>query len=131
MRCASSPIAWSQRGGARRSIDDVLRWLVAFAITQAVETPIYVRAQPGVRWPRRLAVAFGASAITHPLVWLAPREAFGSWIGYVLAAETFAIVVEALWLRAFGVARAGWWSLLANAASVAIGLALRAATGSV
>ncbi|HWB78373.1 MAG TPA: hypothetical protein VG755_25585 [Nannocystaceae bacterium] len=109
----------------------MVRWLVAFAITQAVETPIYVRAQPGVPWPRRIAVAFGASTITHPLVWLAPRDAFESWVGYVLVAEAFAIVVEALWLRAFGVARAGWWSLFANAASVAIGLALRAATGSV
>jgi hypothetical protein len=107
----------------------VLRWLVAFAITQAVETPIYMRAQPDRSWPRRLAVAFGASAITHPLVWLVPRDLFGDWVSYVLAAEAFAIAIEALWLRAFGVTRAGWWSLFANAASVAIGLGLRALTG--
>ncbi len=107
----------------------MVRWLVAFAITQAVETPIYVRAQPGQRWPRRLAVAFGASAVTHPFVWFVPRTLFGDWVVYVLVVEAFAVVVEALWLRAFGVARAGWWSLLANAASVAIGFGLRALLG--
>jgi hypothetical protein len=40
-----------------------LRWLVAFAVTQAVECPLYVRV-----FRVRLGVAFGASAITHPFV---------------------------------------------------------------
>ena len=38
------------------------RWLFAFAFTQAVECPIYVCV-----FRVRLAVAFGASTITHPL----------------------------------------------------------------
>ena len=108
----------------------ILRWLAAFALTQCVEMGIYTQAHPHDR-PRRerLAIAFACSGVTHPIVWFAPREHFGGWVGYVLLAEAFAVIVEALWLRAFRVERALWWSLLANAASVAIGLAVRAALG--
>ncbi len=103
----------------------VLHWTVAFAITQLVEVPIYLRAQ------RRFGVAFGASAITHPLVWFVVPAFWhgGSYVGMVLVAEVFAVVTEALWLRRFGVRHALAWSLVANAASVAVGLSLRALTG--
>ena len=47
----------------------------------------------------------------------------------VLLAESFAIAVEALYLRAFDVRRAIAWSLLANGASVTLGLLSRAAFG--
>jgi hypothetical protein len=118
----------------------VLRWLVAFAITQAVECPIYIRAF-GVR----PLVAFGASAITHPVVcFVAPRvwEAIYAWavaahpamalgndayfVGYGVLAETFAIVVEALYLARWarlGLRRGALASIVANAASGLTGLA--------
>lgn len=53
----------------------------------------------------------------------------GSYVEMVLLAETFAVVTEAPWLRRFGVRHAFWWSLCANAASVAVGLSLRAVFG--
>jgi hypothetical protein len=95
-------------------------------VTQAVEVPIYTRALRG-RW----TVAFAASLITHPVVWFG----FPAWcqsLGYVrevLLAEAFAVAVEALWLRLWGVRRSVWWSLGANAASVAVGLTSRALFG--
>lgn len=108
----------------------MLRWLAAFAITQAVEMPVYVRAQPGATWARRLGVAAAASTITHPFVWfVAPKVVPSGWVVMVLVAETFAVLVEAAWLRAFGVRVAILWALCANALSVGVGLSIRAAFG--
>lgn len=103
----------------------LLHWLAAFAVTQLVEVPIYLRAQ------RRFGVAFGASAITHPIVWFVVPAFWrgGGYLGMVLVAEAFAVITEAVWLRRFGVRHAFWWSLLANASSVAIGLSIRALFG--
>jgi hypothetical protein len=124
----------------------IARWLVAFAITQVVECPIYVRA-----FRVRLAVAFAASAITHPFVcflfpWLW-REIYVALMlahpGFSLPdavyflvfgaiAEPFAIVVEALWLhRAARLPgrRALLASTAANAASGLAGLACSYVTG--
>ncbi len=107
-------------------------WLGAFALTQLVETPIYARAL-APRGPdrlTRLALAFGASALTHPVVFFGFPRWFPDdyWTG-VAAAELFAVCIEALYLRRLGVDRAIAWSLLANAASVAVGLSSRAALG--
>ena len=122
----------------------MIAWLVAFVFTQCIEIPIYVRALRG-----RPVVAFGASAITHPIVWFViPRMWVRSYLSLiawsplfivrapiaryacmVLLAESFAIAVEALYLRAFDVRRAFAWSLLANGASVTLGLLSRAAFG--
>lgn len=117
----------------------VLRWLVAFALTQAVECPIYVRV-----FRVRLPVAFAASAITHPLVcfvfpalwravYLAAVTAHPSWalsadayfVGYGALAEPFAVLVEAAWLawRArLPPRRALLASVAANTASGLLGL---------
>ncbi len=100
-------------------------WLIAFLFTQAVEAPLYLKATSG-RW----AVALGASAVTHPLVWFAfPVLLPDSYAVMVLAAEAFAVSVEAAWLLAFGVPRALLLSLLANGASATVGFALRAVFG--
>ena len=123
-------------------------WLSAFALTQLVEVPIYLRAllqpSPGAESeseaedqtkPQRslaaaLALAFAASAITHPVVWFVmPKLVPGSWLRMVLVAESFAILTEAAWLRAFGLRRALAWAGLANAASVLVGLGLRRVFG--
>lgn len=110
-----------------------MSWLGAFLFTQAVEIPIYLyglhRARVELAWPARAAVAFGASALTHPIVWFVfPRlwrslgQPGGYW-GMVAAAEAFAVLAEAVYLAgvrmkpgpAFALA------LLANAASVSLG----------
>jgi hypothetical protein len=107
-------------------------WLVAFFFTQLFELPIYWRATKSLR------VGFFASAITHPVVWFVfpalralfdPGFVSSGYVVMVALAETFAVLVEAWWLRLNGVKRAFWWSLGANTFSATCGLLLRAATG--
>ena len=108
------------------------QWLAAFFFTQFVEVPIYLFAKPQPRgWLRRFGVAFGASAVTHPIVWFVIPTFFmgGSYVTMAVTAEAFALLTEAAWLHRFGIRRPLAWSLLANASSVAIGLGLRALTG--
>ena len=104
-------------------------WLVAFLLTQMVELGVYTNLPAAPRPLReRLAVAFGASAITHPLVWFVITPLYLpldlSWWTMVVVAELFAWLTEAGWLVAFGyrarVALGG--SLLANGLSYTIGL---------
>ena len=108
------------------------RWLIAFTVTQLVEVPLYwiaLRRSVDERW-KRFAVAFGASLLTHPVVWFAfPRMITETYWGMVLAAEAFAIVVEYLVLSGFGVRRAMLWSLGTNVTSVALGLLCRSIFG--
>lgn len=123
-----------------------MKWLEAFLFTQAFEIPIYVlvmhRQKLALDWTRRALVAFGATALTHPIVWFVlpltiplfaklglavgvPASArFGYW-GYVAAAETFAVVAEAVYMDVFGVQRPLLWAFVANAGSAGIGLTLR------
>lgn len=123
-------------------------WLAAFVFTQCVEMPLYARALGRARRARWL-LAFGASAITHPVVWfvmpgawealyLRAIDAHPAWViaspgwryaSLVALAETFAVLVEAVYLRLLGVKRAFVWSLGANAASVTLGLVSRAVFG--
>lgn len=112
-------------------------WLFAFALTECVECPLYVKLSRV-----RLGVAFAASAITHPVVvfviptlWshayvvalgagAKPLSPLAYFIVYGVIAETFAIAVEASWLAWRGNLpwrRALVASLLANAASSSIG----------
>jgi hypothetical protein len=98
------------------------RWLLAYSLTQVVEVPIYLAATRGRSWRRRVWIAVMASTITHPLVWwlgvvIRPHTPY---LTYVLIAESFAVTVEALWLRHHGVRQAFWWALTANAASVGV-----------
>ncbi len=98
-------------------------WLLAFVITQIVEVPIYLYATKG-RW----AVSFMASMWTHPVVWfvfpwlIPPR--FG-YVGMVVMAECFAVLIEAAWLAYSKICNAFGWSLVANGASLGIGLLIR------
>lgn len=97
-------------------------WLCAFAFTQLVEIPIY---SVGLRVS--VAAAFGASAITHPVLWfvLFPRLPL-PYIWLIIAGETFAVVVEALYFAViFHRRRAIAWSLVANGASFGLGMLSR------
>lgn len=114
----------------------LIGWLSAFALTQAVELPIYVRAlregeRPTIdRLPIAIAIAFGASALTHPIVWFVmPKLIPDNWLTMVIVAELFAITAEAAWLRAFELPRALAWAGFANAASVLVGIVLRQLIG--
>jgi hypothetical protein len=108
-------------------------WFQAFCLTQIVEMGAYVQATAD-RPPReRIAIGFGASGITHPLVWWVIVPLFWQWaptgssesdyyIG-VAVAETFAVTAEAVWLALFGLRplHALAWSFAANASSFGIG----------
>jgi hypothetical protein len=110
-----------------------MSWLGAFLFTQVVEIPIYLwglyRARLELGWAARLAVAFGASALTHPIVWFVfPRlwrtlEQPGGYWGMVAAAEAFAVIAEAIYLVGARVkpGQAFLWALFANGASVCLG----------
>ena len=107
-------------------IPDLLPWLGAFVFTQLIEVPLYARALRHRR--RRWAWAFGASLITHPLVWFVLPHAWpGGYWHQVAAAEAVAVVGETLWLGALGVPRSAWWALGVNALSASLGLLSRAA----
>ena len=103
------------------------RWLVAFVFTQIVEVPIYRRTL-GVGF----VAAFGASAITHPVVWLflVGHLWHAAWAKQVLVVELAAWLVEAGYFRfGFGCRSTLLWSFVANAASFSLGLAARALFG--
>jgi hypothetical protein len=107
----------------------VARWLIAFAITQLVECPIYVR---GFRISRR--DAFLASAITHPVVTLTMLAApAGAWfVGIGALAEIFAVLAEAVWIHRrarLGTKRALVASIVANVTSSAVGGIVYLVTG--
>ena len=105
-------------------------WLTAFAITAASELLIAVPLlAPGGSRLRRAAAVSLAQLATHPSVWFIwpllglPRPLF------LLIAESFALLVEALIYR-FSFERLSWSrclaaSAIANGASVFVGLWLR------
>jgi hypothetical protein len=94
-----------------------------------VEIPIDVfaldRDGPPRLWWQRALIAFGASAITHPFVWFAFPRFTHDYNLMVIEAETFAVVVEAIYLRFFGLRNALLWSIVANMASAGLGLLSR------
>jgi hypothetical protein len=105
-------------------------WAAAFAFTQAVETPVYAIALRSKTLPARLAIAFGASLLTHPVVWTIVRA--GSADDYwqqTAIAELFAVCFEAGYLRLFAVPGALAWSVFANASSMGLGLLVRSVWG--
>jgi hypothetical protein len=126
-----------------------LRWAIAYGLTQAVEVPIYLAAMRGSHEPigRRMLVAFGASALTHPFVAILFPFLFARAFGpipspHALTAEGavrasfafvlfegFAILAEAGYLHAFGIRRPLRTSLVANLASSLFGVVLTYATG--
>ena len=110
-------------------------WWRAFWMTQAIEVPIYTLIltrmparplwqqphEPPLGLPMRIVVAFLASAITQPWVWYVfPRYIDDYW-PMVAVAETFAVVIEALWFQFCGLRYALLVSLLANGVSAGLG----------
>ena len=77
-------------------------------------------------WLLHALVGFGASAITHPVVWFViPGLPASGFAERVARAEVFAVVVEGLYLfawRAYDLRRALLISLGINAVSASLGL---------
>jgi hypothetical protein len=103
-------------------------WAVAFSFTQIVEIPIYRRMLDA-----RFFEAFGASAITHPLLWFVfvPLvRGHLSYAEYAAVGEILVVLVEAAYFGfVFKRKRALVASLSANAASFALGLLSNALFG--
>jgi hypothetical protein len=106
-------------------------WLSAFLFTQAVEVPIWAyalrRHRAGGPWPlwACAAAGFGASTITHPIVWFWFPAHVRDYTAMVIQAEVFAVVAEALYMDVLRLRWALAWSLAANAASAGLGLLSR------
>ncbi|MBK8093413.1 MAG: hypothetical protein IPK32_15895 [Verrucomicrobiaceae bacterium] len=100
-------------------------WHEAFLLTQIVEVPVYLLAGRELPLPKRVLYAFGASTITHPIIWFGLPWAGGPYLLLFLVAETFAVMGEALWGLGLGVRRPWMAALLANTASVCAGLVIR------
>jgi hypothetical protein len=97
-------------------------WALAFVFTQMVEVPIYAT---GLRVG--LLPAFGASAITHPLLWFVIFPLLSvSYLWKIALGESFALIVEAAYFAVlFRRRRALLWSALANGASFGVGMLSR------
>ena len=100
-------------------------WSGAFLLTQLIEVPIYLRAARSLPVLKRAAYAFGASTITHPVIWFClPWESM-PYATVLIAAECFAIGTEGLWGCCWRVPRPWLASLVANAASLFAGIIVR------
>ena len=100
-------------------------WSTAFLLTQGVEAPLYLWAARSLPGMRRTVYALGASTITHPVIWCCLPWETAPYVPLVLVAEGFAVGVEALWGRMWGVPRPWTASLIANMASLGAGSLIR------
>ena len=99
----------------------VTSWAFAFALTQLLEIPVYRLGG----W--RIGTAFGASAITHPILTLAIDFELidATRMTALVAAEVVVALVEGVWLRMRERQPLPFaWSFAANGFSFCAGLAL-------
>ena len=105
-------------------------WLIAFAVTVASELLVAVPLlAPGGSRARRASAVFLAQLATHPSVWFIWPLLGLQRPHFLIVAETFALLTEALIYR-FSFERLAWArcfaaSAVANGVSVFIGLWLR------
>jgi hypothetical protein len=110
----------------------VAHWLVAFALTVTIELGVALPllATSGASRLRRAGGVGLANLASHPLVWFVFPQMGLTGATELFAAELFAVVVETVaylvvW-PTLGRAQAFGVSALANGASLAVGLSLRA-----
>jgi hypothetical protein len=108
----------------------VLAWFRAFLLTCGIELVVAPWVL-GTNAPlaRRLALVFFAQLVSHPLVWFVFPELRLGATGYVVAAETWAVVIEAVFYRVVLVDISRRTALaaaaLANGISFGIGLLVK------
>jgi hypothetical protein len=107
----------------------VLSWPVAFAVTLAVETPIYlVLLGPDVGRARAVLGALVVNLATHPALWFAGTAASDGYrTGPLVGAELLVCVVEwlvllAMFRRRVGAGDLAIAAIAANVASALVGL---------
>lgn len=102
--------------------DYLVLWLRAFLLTQVIEIPIYMRIARCSFWQ-----AFGASGITHPVLWFAIFSFLPlPYLWLCVVGELWAWLGEAAYLKWVvktepRLSRAVLWSLIANASSAGLG----------
>jgi hypothetical protein len=103
-------------------------WFTAFVLTVAVEVPIVLvllrASEP--RLVRVAGLAVFANLATHPVVWYVISQLLlVGTVAYVVAAELWAVAVEAVFYRIaiveLPLGRAALVAVAANAASFAVG----------
>ena len=108
-------------------------YAAALGLTLAVEVPVVVlvAGQLGSAPRRAAVVALVASLLTHPVLWFVVAPAMDAWLGIwgIVLAEIAVVVAEAVVYQRglrppIGWAASLWLSLLANALSFGIGVAL-------
>jgi len=105
---------------------------MAFLLTQVIEISAasLVWRDPKVKWFRKACIVFGASLITHPMVWFVfpkIRSAGGfSYEEYLLMAESYAYGVEILYYYVMKVRRPFLLSIVANTCSFLTGVLIYA-----
>ncbi len=102
-----------------------MTWLTAFLITEAVEAPVYLALGRGVPLLRRILLAFGASAVTHPLLWFLFDWDTESWWWSFGLGEGLVVIVEGMLARLAGFRFPWLVALAANAASVLVGFLIQ------
>ena len=100
-------------------------WPGAFLLTQLIEVPVYLRAARSLPVLKRTAYTFGASTITHPIIWFCLPWESSPYMVLLIVAECFAIGAEGLWGCCWRVPRPWLTSLAANATSLAAGMIIR------
>ncbi len=112
--------------------EEFIGWIRAFAFTQLIEVPIYVAAliafAPALSRTKRWAVAFLCSLLTHPIVWFVfPRiiDSYTDYVPMVIAAETFAVCVEAMVLSLATARHAFVLAFFTNMLSMSLGFVIR------
>jgi hypothetical protein len=100
-------------------------WLAAFLLTQAIEVPVYLIAAGPCPLVHRAVYAFGASCITHPIIWFCLPWETTSYVPLLIIAESFAIGIEGTWGAIWRIPRPWLASLFANLLSLGLGSAIR------
>jgi len=111
-----------------------VEWARAFALTLAVEEAVVLAMtrRDSEPWAKRAGLVAFANLATHPAVWFVFPLVLTHDTTRLVASETWAVVLEAVFYaltmkmsagRAFGV------SAIANAASFGAGIVVRALTG--
>jgi len=105
-------------------------WFIAFCLTVAIEIPIvaWLSRRAELRLRRRVAITLLGNVLSHPAVWFIFPALGLAWGVTTAISEVWAWLLEAVLYR-FTLGQMTWRpalaiSLIANAASFGVGLAL-------